>query len=795
MTYRSRNVASHHVLWRILGAVAAASMLAACPGPAPIDGHGPIAENIGARLGDPVPFATPEQLATFERGSEVALRRFSIADGLGPAFNVTFCTSCHEKPQIGGGGALYRNFFLSGIRLPDGSFLPGESAGQAGGVIRLYQYGDGLPARPAVPEETNVIAQRNPIPFFGVGLLAEIPEREILSREDPDDRNHDGISGRANYARGFVSRFGRKAQASSIEAFIRGPLFNHVGITSNPLTDEEKAALPVDSSGAPRRAALWVGSELRRIAQASAPDSPTVDFDHAPDPELSNSDLFDLVSMAMLMAPPVFEALSEAGLRGRDRFDEAGCGGCHTPRLQGPRGPIPTYSDLLIHDMGPDLADGLEQGLANGSEFRTQPLWGIVAVAPYLHDGRADTIEQAIVLHGGEGQRARDAFAAMTSDERADLVEFLNSLGGRDQETAGRLEPNAPVPAPGAYGGPLRALTASEEQTFVDGRTLFDRDFGRDQGVGQPRLNGDSCRACHFDPVIGGSGPRGVNVIRHGILNSHGAFVAPEIGTILHRTTTLMENANRPQPEANIFEQRQPPALFGLGLIDSIPDAAILANADPDDTLTPDGISGRASYADGGRLGRFGWKAQIPSVREFVRDAFFSEMGMTLPYEPGQTFGRLQDTDGVPDPEVSIADVDRVTAYLVALAPPPRVDTPEGDVARGETLFTTVGCASCHTPELPGAGGPVPLYSDLLLHDVAPPGAVGIEDASADMREFRTPPLWGASQSAPYMHSGEADTRNDAILMHDTEGTASREAFLALSAADQDALLAFVGSL
>jgi CxxC motif-containing protein (DUF1111 family) len=284
--------------------------------------------------------------------------------------------------------------------------------------------------------------------------------------------------------------------------------------------------------------------------------------------------------------------------------------------------------------------------------------------------------------------------------------------------------------------------------------------------------------------------------MRHGILNGLGQFIPPAVGTILHRGTTVAGSVNAPQENANVFELRQTPHLFGLGLIESISDATILANEDPDDSKHPDGITGRASWTDGARLGRFGWKAQVPTLSEFVRDAAGAELGMTLPPDPGHTFGVLQDNDEVPDPELSLAQAELLTRYLQRLAPPPR--QPQLDpvaAARGEQLFASVGCALCHIPSLAGADGPVPLYSDLLLHEVLAPMAPGIEDASANMREFRTAPLWGLSRTAPYLHDGRADTLDEALRLHDGEAGASRDQYLALSAADRQALLAFLETL
>ena len=315
------------------------------------------------------------------------------------------------------------------------------------------------------------------------------------------------------------------------------------------------------------------------------------------------------------------------------------------------------------------------------------------------------------------------------------------------------------------------------------------------KALGGPRFNGDSCRACHFEPVVGGAGPLGVNVMRHGILNEQGQFVNPAVGTILHKNVALEDQVVQPQVAANIFEHRQTPPLFGLGLIDAIPDEVLLANVDPED-LDGDGISGRASWTDGGRLGRFGWKAQVPTLEEFVRDAVTAELGMTLPYVEGLTFGRIHDNDEVPDPEFSSGDAELLLAYMAGLAAPPRSEAAGNpEVLAGEQLFTQIGCASCHRPTLDGPDGPVPLYSDLLLHEVLAPEAAGIEEASANMWEFRTAPLWGLRLSAPYLHSGVAETIAAAIELHDGEAAEVRDAYLALSEGDRAALLAFLSSL
>jgi CxxC motif-containing protein (DUF1111 family) len=770
----------------------AAAGLMACPEDVDPDA---IAEGIFATPGEAMAAATPEQLATFERGKAVAMRRFSPEDGLGPTFNMTFCGGCHERPALGGGSPRYRDFFLVGFESQAGSFL---TLGNSG--VRAQYDVDELDHHPQ-PKSSNVYAKRSGTAFFGVGALAEVPEEEILRNADPDDADGDGISGRPNYDRGFVGRFGRKAQTVSLEGFIRGPIKNHMGITTDPLPDARKAMLPVPSAADPTAATLRAGAlrmdglGTKAGAQAAAPAEPTRDQDGVPDPELGEDDLFDVVAMTMLMGAPRPAPPTAASEAGRALFGDLGCTGCHTPALKGPRGLVPAYSDLLLHDMGPELDDRTPMQLAEGREFRTQPLWGVVAVGPWLHDGRADTLEQAIRLHGGEAEASRKRYEALTADERALIETFLHSLGGSEVYSEGLIPPATPVANVGEYGGPARALDSDEAALYLAGRGVFDRDFGVQRGLG-PAFNGDSCRACHFDPVVGGAGPLDVNVTRHGFLDRETmVFTPPAIGTMAHKASTALDAAPPIDPDADCFEMRQTPSILGLGLVAQIPDAAILAGADPEDT-DGDGVRGWARMVDATRVGRFGWKAGVPSVEEFLRDAMTNELGLTVPARTGQAMGAQTDADGAPDPELGDADYDALRFFLEMLGPPTRVRTDVATEDAGEEVFERIGCETCHTASMATADGvPVNLYSDLLLHDVAEDGAFGIQDGPVGIHEFRTPPLWGIGTTAPYMHHGRASTLEDAITTHAGEGAASREAYLALDAVERDALLAFLRSL
>ncbi|GAB5548016.1 MAG: hypothetical protein SangKO_077760 [Sandaracinaceae bacterium] len=757
----------------------AGCVLVGCPGPEP-----EVPDDIFGEMGEVAPWASPAQREAFERGREVALRRFSPEEGLGPHFNVSFCGGCHERPVLGGGGPRYRNFLLIQTELPDGTV---QAVG-VNGIQPQYALADG---RHATPDGADIVATRNAIPFFGAGLMAEIPAASIERYADPDDADGDGISGRPNYDQGFVGRFGRKSQTVSVEGFIRGPLFNHLGITSDPLPSDRKAQLPVPSSVSDvggTREGLTDGVGAVTLGQAAAPDSPITDDDGVADPELSEDALFDVVSFSMLLAVPRPDAPTPDSEAGLELFREIRCDACHVETLESPRGLVPLYSDLLLHDMGEELADGIRMGIATGSEFRTQPLWGVAPVGPYLHDGRADTLDEAIRLHGGEAADIAASYAALSDGERAQILAFLESLGGRELISEGLIPPGEPAPSGDAYGAPLPGTDA---ERFEEGRRLFDRDFGLGQGLG-PGFNGDSCRACHFDPVVGGAGPIDLSVTRQAIFDG-GAMMAPAMGTMAHRHS---RDAARPaiDPMSNFFELRQTPSILGLGLIDQIPEANILANEDPDD-LDGDGIRGRAHRLGDGRLGRLGWKADVPNLAEFARDAMFNEVGVTLPDQEGLTFGGATDDDGIADPEISTEELEALTFFMAQLAPPPRQRNDMALEDRGEMIFADVGCASCHRALELEDGTPVALYSDLLLHDVFPDGAVGIGSGDASGREIRTPPLWGIGETAPYMHDGRASTLEAAVAAHFGEASGSAESFAALSAEDRAAVLAFLRSL
>jgi len=361
--------------------------------------------------------------------------------------------------------------------------------------------------------------------------------------------------------------------------------------------------------------------------------------------------------------------------------------------------------------------------------------------------------------------------------------------------------PRAEVPEVGQIGGPVPGLDAAETARWLAGRALFDRDFHRATGLGAPDYNADSCRACHQDPVLGGSGGLELNVSRFGNDNGGlGPFTNVPGGQVLHkfRFPDRNDREEHDLATADVFEQRQTPALFGLGRIEAIPAARILANEDPTDA-DMDGVFGVARLVDTGgaalEVGRFGWKAQIPTLEDFVRDAAGVESGLTTP-DDGRGFALAVDGDVAPDPEVPQAEIDDLVFFMRNLAPPLRTGSQAADVLQGEQLFAQVGCADCHVPSLlDDQDQPVFLYSDLLLHRVMPSSFRGMAEEGAPAGFYRTPPLWGIRHSAPYMHDGRAETLRDAIFAHDGEAMASRLEFGLLPVEQQQALVLFLEDL
>ncbi|UQA58959.1 di-heme oxidoredictase family protein [Polyangium aurulentum] len=406
----------------------------------------------------PAPNLSLERLGTFEAG----LALFDVAwtvggemdrDGLGPTYVGTSCRSCHFRGGRGAppppGQPMTSMLVRLSIPSADGAtFVPDPRYGDQiqnkaipgvppeGWFSVEYEpkaasYADGTSYELQKPAyvahdlafgplvEGTRISPRVAQPMIGLGLLAAVRDEDIEARTDPEDANGDGIRGRRNHVSvdGALvpGRFGWKANEIDLARQTAGAFLGDIGITS-PLHKADNCP-PAQTDCA---------------AAAGA----TLDIDTA---------RFDaIVVMSHLVAVPYRpDAADPEVLLGKALFAQAGCSGCHTPSfVTGPLAGFPEvagqrifpYTDLLIHDMGPDLADDRPDREAGGRDFRTAPLWGVGMTSlvsghsRLLHDGRARSIEEAILWHGGEAEASRKAFRALSASDRASLLRFVDSL-------------------------------------------------------------------------------------------------------------------------------------------------------------------------------------------------------------------------------------------------------------------------------------------------------------------------------------------------------------------------------
>ncbi|MFO0974455.1 MAG: di-heme oxidoredictase family protein [Phycisphaerae bacterium] len=382
--------------------------------------------------------------------------------------------------------------------------------------------------------------------------------------------------------------------------------------------------------------------------------------------------------------------------------------------------------------------------------------------------------------------------------------------------------PARAIDAQPGLGEPLIGLSGSELTRFNEGKISFNTQLTAAQGLG-PIMNRSSCGACHNNP-IGGSGS--ISVTRFGFLDEKSEIFDPldSLGGSLLQSQTITEGCEEVvPPEANVTTLRITNSALGIGLVEAIPDAAILANESPGP-----GISGRAHLVQPLedpmgplRVGRFGWKAQVATVLTFSADASLNELGLTnrLLQSENDPNGinppSLATCDTVPDPEDG-PDIngrhfiDRVTDFQRFSAAPPQ--TPKSGMS-GETIFNAIGCNSCHISTFTTSNDPgletairnkvIHPYSDFLLHDMGLLGDL-IKQGDAGIREIRTPSLWGLRVRDPMLHDGRAAagtfaTRvTAAIGWHNVAGSEAQPsgaAFAALSAGDKDKVIAFLDSL
>jgi CxxC motif-containing protein (DUF1111 family) len=364
-------------------------------------------------LGLPLSGITPVEFQEFRLGLDDFLEVEASEEGLGPAFNGTSCAVCHNIPTIGGAGTMAE--LRAGRRNASGEFETLDASGDT--LFHMFSV-PGHGCQPVLPPDTNVFARRVPIPLFGAGLVEAIPDQTLLALEDPQDRNGDGVSGRAGLivdvesGERRVGRFGWKAQHATLMTFGADAYRNEMGITNDLF---------------PQESAFGITPEQLRLCD------PFPDPEDFRDPRTRRRGIDNFASFMRFLAPAGRGDVNDQVRAGEQVFAAIGCTTCHVPTLEtGPnanplfhRKAVALFSDLLLHDVG--TGDGIQQGDAAPNEIRTPALWGLRLRRPLLHDGTA-TLDDAIRRHGREAELARRGFERLSEADRAALLSFLNSL-------------------------------------------------------------------------------------------------------------------------------------------------------------------------------------------------------------------------------------------------------------------------------------------------------------------------------------------------------------------------------
>lgn len=363
--------------------------------------------------GDALAGLSAQEREAFADGREDFNEIEEVADGLGPVFNDRSCAACHDTPAIG--GSSRRTVTRFGQRI-NGAFDPLASLG--GSLIQERaigpREGSTHPFRPErVPQQANVVVRRKTTALFGLGLVDATPDATFTALAAMQLARGDGTAGRAplvdNIRAGMktVGKFGWKSQVPTLLQFAGDAYLNEMGITNADFPNE------------------------------SCPQGNCAELAFNPAPGINDdgSGVAALHDFMKLLAAPPRGAQNADTAAGETVFNQLGCNSCHVATLQSGASSVfalnrqtyHPYSDFLLHDMG-NLGDGIEQGAANGREMRTAPLWGLRFLNNYLHDGRAQSLDQAILAHDGQARASRDRFAVLPADARAKLMAFLQSL-------------------------------------------------------------------------------------------------------------------------------------------------------------------------------------------------------------------------------------------------------------------------------------------------------------------------------------------------------------------------------
>ncbi len=376
-------------------------------------------------LDGPMEGLSPEQLAIFNRGDEAFGEVFTPATGLGPYYVAASCATCHAGD---GKGHPFNNLTRFGKFDTGNAF--NQMLNQGGPQLQNRAIVGFVPE--VIPSTATGVTELTAPSVTGLGLLEAVSDADLLAMADPNDSNGDGISGRVNWVSPpsffspfpfqipdssgrYIGRFGKKGAALNLLHQTVGAYKQDMGVTSD--FDMED---PINYA---------VSSQI---------------IDNVPDPEVPASRVQDLVFYLRTLKAPIQRDESNSDvIAGKQLFIDVQCESCHKQSLTSTTTDIATlsniqfspYTDLLLHDMGTGLDDGYTEGSASSSEWKTPALWGIGLTKDaqggnyfLMHDGRARSIEEAILLHGGEAENSKNMYVALTQSEKEQIIQFLESL-------------------------------------------------------------------------------------------------------------------------------------------------------------------------------------------------------------------------------------------------------------------------------------------------------------------------------------------------------------------------------
>lgn len=372
-------------------------------------------------FGDPLPGLTADELSRFQAGKAAFEEVEGVVDGVGPVFNRDSCVACHDNQAIGGGSAILSTRI--GARI-NGRFDPllrfGGPVIQTAGIEGLEGY---VFAGEQIPPEATIVASRRTPQTFGLGLVDAVPDALLWTLALKQALLTPATAGRPNIVKDLrtgkrrVGRLGWKAAVPNLTNFSGDAYKEEMGITTPGWLPDEDGQL-IDDENPPQGDA-----SLMEYNPVASPNEPDIE------------DVVLFTDFMTFLAPPPRGPITTDIRRGEKLFASIGCDNCHVLTLYTGNHPsaalrhrrFSPYSDFLLHDMGA-LGDGIEQGIARGAEMRTAPLWGLRTQPSFLHDGRATTVEEAILQHEGQGRESRNQFLRLTDQERMRLLTFLNSL-------------------------------------------------------------------------------------------------------------------------------------------------------------------------------------------------------------------------------------------------------------------------------------------------------------------------------------------------------------------------------